>query len=79
MSRPPAYRTVGLPLLIGADTPELGCDRCFDLLDVYVDTELAGDAADQTVPGMRAHLVGCPACAEEYRSLLDLARTPPTG
>ena len=27
---------------------------------------------DLAVPGMRAHLEGCPACAEDFRSLRDL-------
>jgi hypothetical protein len=26
------------------------------------------------LPGMRAHLDGCPACREEYESLRDLLR-----
>jgi hypothetical protein len=62
-----------LAQFIGTDAPELGCDECFDLVDVYVDTELRGEDADAAIPGMREHLVGCPACAEEYQSLRDLA------
>jgi hypothetical protein len=44
------------------------------MLDVYVEHELAGDCADERIPGMRAHLHGCPACAEEHDSLRDLLR-----
>lgn len=58
--------------LLGPADPELGCDECFDLLDVYVDAELAGADADARVPKMRAHLEGCPACAEEHESLREL-------
>jgi anti-sigma factor RsiW len=58
--------------LLGPSGPELTCEDCFDLLDVYVDSELAGDFADERVPGMREHLSGCPACAEEHDSLRDL-------
>ena len=36
--------------------------------------ELAGRDADALMPGMRAHLDGCPACAEDHESLLELAR-----
>ncbi len=39
----------------------------------YVDAELAGEDAEGRVPGMRAHLEGCPACHEEYESLRELA------
>jgi len=59
--------------LLGPPGPEIGCDACFELLDEYVDAELAGAAADERVPGMGAHLAGCPACREEYESLRELA------
>jgi hypothetical protein len=58
--------------LLGSDDPELDCDRCFDQLDRYVELELRGAPADALVPGLRAHLVGCPACAEEHESLRAL-------
>jgi anti-sigma factor RsiW len=61
--------------LLGPAGPELGCEACFDLLDIYVDSELSGEDPDARVPGMREHLAGCPACAEEHRSLTDLLRT----
>ena len=35
----------------------------------YVEVELAGGDADAAVPGLRAHLDGCPACREDYESL----------
>jgi hypothetical protein len=59
--------------LLGPEGPEIGCEDCFELLDEYVDAELAGRDADGEVPGMRAHLEGCPACGEEYESLRALA------
>jgi anti-sigma factor RsiW len=58
--------------LLGRGEPEVGCDECFFELDRYVDLRLAGGDADAAVPGMRAHLEGCPACAEEHESLLEL-------
>jgi hypothetical protein len=58
--------------LLGAEGPELTCEACFDELDRYVELELAGEDADASVPGMRAHLAGCPACREEHESLMDL-------
>lgn len=59
--------------ILGAAGPELLCEECFELIDVYVDLELSGAAADERVPGMRAHLEGCRACSEEHASLLALA------
>lgn len=55
--------------LLGPGEPELTCDECFDELDRYVDLQLAGTEADRAVPGMRAHLAGCPACQEDHASL----------
>jgi len=61
-----------LARLLGPEGPEVGCDACFDELDRYVELELAGKDADAEIPGLRAHLEGCPACREEYESLLAL-------
>lgn len=58
--------------LLGSGEPEIGCDECFEQLDRYVELELAGAPANVLVPGLRAHLVGCPACAEEHESLRAL-------
>jgi hypothetical protein len=58
--------------LLGPDGPEIGCDECFDVLDRYVELEVAGKDADAAVPGLRAHLEGCPACREEHESLRAL-------
>lgn len=61
-----------LARLFGPGTPELTCDECFEVLDAYVELVIAAEPADERVPGMRAHLEGCPACTEEYHSLRDL-------
>jgi hypothetical protein len=65
-------RSEVLRRLLGPSEPEVGCDECFDRLDDYVELELGGRDADAAVPGLRAHLAGCPACREEYESLRAL-------
>jgi len=65
-----------LKRLLGPAGPQLTCEECFDQLDIYVEAEVAGEDADARVPGMRAHLDGCPACAEEHQSLRDLLTSP---
>jgi hypothetical protein len=62
-----------LARLLGPDAPELSCEECFEQLDRYVELSLADEPADERVPGMRAHLEGCPACAEDVESLRALA------
>ena len=64
--------THALARLLGPAQPEVGCEDCFDELDRYVELELAGADADAAVPGLRAHLDGCPACREEHESLRAL-------
>lgn len=65
--------TGALGRLLGPGEPEVTCETCFDLLDRYVDAEVLGGDADATVPGMRAHLAGCPACGDEHDTLKALA------
>jgi predicted anti-sigma-YlaC factor YlaD len=58
--------------LLGPSRPEVTCEECFELLDAYVDLQLAGENADAHLPGIREHLQGCPACHEDHESLRDL-------
>lgn len=64
--RPPADR---LRRLLGPAGAELTCDECFEELDRYVELEVAHADADALIPGMSAHLEGCPACSEDHSSL----------
>ncbi len=57
--------------LLGPEGPEVTCEECFERLDEYVDLEVAGEDPDARLPGMRAHLEGCPACREDHESLRD--------
>jgi hypothetical protein len=55
-----------LERILGPTEPEVTCEQCFDLLDQYVELELAGADPDAKLPGLRAHLAGC------HESLRDL-------
>jgi hypothetical protein len=52
--------------LLGPSGPEVSCEECFEHLDEFVE--------GRDVPGMAAHLEGCPACREDYESLVALVR-----
>ena len=67
-----------IDLLLGPAEAEVSCDECFAQLDAYVDREALGGDAVQSMPGLAAHLRGCPACAEDHASLraLVLAERP---
>ena len=69
-----------LERLLGPNEAEVSCEQCFELLDQYVELELAGADADAELPGLRAHLRGCSACREDHESLRALvADGPPRG
>jgi hypothetical protein len=63
--------------LVGPVDPELGCDECFEVLDSYVELELAGAPAAAQMPLMHAHLAGCSACRDDHDSLLALLSADP--
>ena len=65
--------------VLGPAGPELTCEACFDHLDRHVELTLAGADADAAVPGMRAHLEGCPACHEDHESLMALVAADTSG
>jgi hypothetical protein len=66
-----------LSQLLGPAGLEVGCDACFEELDRYVALEIAGADADAAIPGLRAHLNGCPACREEHESLYAFVSAAP--
>jgi hypothetical protein len=65
-----------LERLLGPTGYQVTCEECFELLDEYVELELAGLDADARIPGMRTHLAGCSACHEEHDSLRALLSAP---
>ena len=67
-----------LDRVLGPAGPEVGCDECFERIDHYVELEVAGHDVDAALPGLRAHLEGCPACREEHESLRALVAGDPT-
>jgi hypothetical protein len=65
--------------VLGPAGPELTCEQCFEQLDRHVDLTLAGADAEAAVPGMAAHLEGCPACHEDHESLMALVAADTSG
>jgi hypothetical protein len=65
--------------LLGPPGPEVSCEKCFELLDQYVELELAGEDPAARLPRVRNHLLGCPACEEDHESLRDLVALQAAG
>ena len=57
-----------------ADTheEEIGCDECLAGMAEFADTQLVGTEIPAALKLIRAHIVFCPECAEEYELLLDV-------
>lgn len=53
---------------------EISCSECFHQVSHYVEVELSGEDPAATMPAVKQHIGQCPACREEYETLLDLQR-----
>ena len=60
--------------LLGVPGEDAGCEGGMVLLAEYVEAELAGRDVIVLFPAVVAHLRNCPACEEDHRGLLALAR-----
>ncbi len=49
---------------------EIGCDECFEQVDLFIEVELSGLEAAQAMPLVQEHLEICGECREEFGVLL---------
>jgi hypothetical protein len=54
---------------------EIGCAECFELMDQFVEMELAGKNAAEALPLVKDHLDRCGDCREEFEALLAAVKT----
>jgi hypothetical protein len=64
--------------LLGTPAEDAGCAGGLELLAEYVEAELGGRDVHELFPSLAAHLVNCPACAEDHTGLVALIRRTPT-
>jgi len=60
--------------LLVADAADLGCEAGFEIIDQYVELELAGKDPATKFPGLAAHLRSCPGCHLDHEGMLEAAR-----
>jgi predicted anti-sigma-YlaC factor YlaD len=60
--------------LLRAKDGDAGCTAGEDILDAYVELELAGEDPAQVYPGTAIHLESCPGCRADHDGLLEAAR-----
>jgi hypothetical protein len=54
---------------------EIGCDECFERLDIFAETELSGVDASAEMPLVRDHLDKCEDCRSKFEALLTALRS----
>jgi hypothetical protein len=60
--------------LLRARDGDAGCTAGEEILDAYVELELAGEDAARVFPGTAIHLQSCPGCQADHDGLLEAAR-----
>ena len=63
-----------LDQLLRARDGDAGCTAGVDIMDAYVELELAGEDPARVYPGTAIHLQGCPGCRTDHDGLLEAAR-----
>jgi hypothetical protein len=53
---------------------EISCDECYEQMDRFVETTLAGKNAAEAMPLVQDHLNRCRDCREEFEALLAALR-----
>jgi hypothetical protein len=71
-SRPPTVRR--LDDLLRAETGDAGCTASEEILDAYVELELAGEDPARVYPGTAIHLRSCPGCRADHDGIVEAAR-----
>ena len=62
-----------LDKLLGAREGDAGCTVGEEILDAYVELELAGEDPASVFPGTAIHLQSCPGCQADHEGLLEAA------
>ena len=63
-----------LDALMRAEDGDAGCTAVEEILEAYVELELAGEDPARVYPGTAVHLESCPGCRADYDGLLEAAR-----
>lgn len=61
-------------MIAATQSDEIGCDECFEQLDRFAETVLAGKNAAEAMPLVQDHLNRCGDCREEFEALLAALR-----
>jgi hypothetical protein len=54
---------------------EIGCDECFEQLDLFAETAISGEEASAVMPLVGDHLDKCADCRSKFEALLRTLRS----
>jgi hypothetical protein len=54
---------------------EIGCDQCFDQLDLFAEMAISGEEASAAMPLVGDHLDKCADCRSKFEALLRTLRS----
>jgi predicted anti-sigma-YlaC factor YlaD len=60
--------------LLRAESGDAGCTAVAEILEAYVELELAGEDPARVYRGTAIHLQSCPGCRADHDGLLEAAR-----
>lgn len=60
--------------LLRARDGDAGCTAGEEILDAYVELEIAGEDPARAYPGTAIHLESCPGCRADHDGLLEAAK-----
>ena len=63
-----------LDQFLRTDPRDVGCAEAIKMLHVYAELVAAGEPAEQSYPGIAAHLRACGPCGEDFDGLLAALR-----
>lgn len=64
----------GLDELLRVEDGDAGCDAGAEIMEDYVERELAGEDPSAVYPGTTRHLRTCSGCRADHDGLLEAAR-----
>jgi hypothetical protein len=65
--------------LLGVSRPDPGCDHALEVVDLFVELELAGGSPELAFPEVVAHFESCSDCREDHEGIRELARAETAG
>ena len=57
---------------------DIGCEKCMQLIDRFVDLHIADKDPEEALPLVQAHLEECTDCREEFEILLQVLKDYPS-